>query len=84
MVVDSRDRLGKFARRADWKVKDGTGKDAMQRDGQRYGGLYGRLLTVAACLAIVLAGALPAASQQGGFATPQSKIHDANVQDGQG
>jgi Ca-activated chloride channel family protein len=84
MVVDSRDRFGKLGRRAGWKVKDGTGNDAMQRHDQRYGGLCGRSLTAAACLAILLAGALPASSQQGGFGTPQSKIHDAKIQDGQG
>jgi Ca-activated chloride channel family protein len=47
----------------------------MQRGGQRYGRLYGRSSTAAICLAILFAGALPAASQQGGFSSPPSKIH---------
>lgn len=47
----------------------------MRRDGKRYGRLCGRSSTAAICLAILLAGALPAASQQGGFVTPPSKIH---------
>jgi Ca-activated chloride channel family protein len=47
----------------------------MQRGNERYGRLYGWSSTAAICLAILLAGVTPAASQQGGFAAPPTQIH---------
>jgi Ca-activated chloride channel family protein len=47
------------------------GKDTMLRGGKR----YSPTVTVVICLAILLAGASPASSQQGRFAAPPSALH---------
>jgi Ca-activated chloride channel homolog len=46
----------------------------MRTSGERHSTLYGRLSIAAICFAILLVGVLPAASQQGGFGVPPSKI----------
>lgn len=47
----------------------------MLRGGKRYGKRYGQTATTAICFAVLLASALPAASQQGGLTAPPSAIH---------
>src|SRR5271156_5962506 len=74
-VIVSRDRLENRTRRASGKVRHDIGMDAMRKGGKRYGRLYAWSSRAAMCVAILLAVAMPAASQQGEFAAPSAQIH---------